>query len=555
MKKIILFLVLGIYQFYNAQQIISSNTTWSGNVFLSQKVIVNEGVTLNIEAGTLVQIAYVDSDGDNIGDVEIEVNGELIVNGTLGCSSVIFSPVVSSNDKKYWNGISINSKQLTTINGVEIYNANFGIRINSNSSINSSIIKNFNDVGIYCSPKIKNSTIKLNSITLSNGGTGILCDVDSSAIYTKSCIIDSCNNGVINAFSNFQLSNSKISNCKRIAVSTEDGKMEINNCLINGNYSFGIINSSSELKVSKSTIKDNYLGGIIIAGFANNNIQNSSIINNVGTQFEITDYKIFMGKNSSSGIYEGAPSIKVNNNNIYGDTTKIAIDSLNLFPLNIGDISSCLCGWHVSSDLNLLSYTPITGRLNYFKTDINIRYNYNLSTTATANVELTWKNDYEVIQSYTLNLYGNVGTDIGQIGLNNFYHNNRKFYLNLKNSYNNGSKRILLDGNPRDMKYQYSFGGNIISSNITTSDSIFDFSNNNLNTLFPLKYFYDISKKSINYSGYKISTILNSNVNEQLLPNTMSMSLNTTSDSDTICNASKLIAPNVSGATYNTNYK
>ena len=553
MKKIILFLVLGIYQFYNAQQIISSNTTWSGNVFLSQKVIVNEGVTLNIEAGTLVQIAYVDSDGDNIGDVEIEVNGELIVNGTLGCSSVIFSPVVSSNDKKYWNGISINSKQLTTINGVEIYNANFGIRINSNSSINSSIIKNFNDVGIYCSPKIKNSTIKLNSITLSNGGTGILCDVDSSAIYTKSCIIDSCNNGVINAFSNFQLSNSKISHCKRIAVSTEDGKMEINNCLINGNYSFGIINSSSELKVSKSTIKDNYLGGVIIAGFAKNNIQNSSIINNIGSQFEITDYKILIGKNSSNAIYEGAPSIVVENNNIYGDTTKIAIDSLNLFPIIQSDFDYDLYGIGINEypkNINLLGFTPITGRLNYFKTDVQVR-NIRISSKNNAVINVTWKNDYEIISSRKFSIAASAydgGTDVGEIGLNNFYHNNRLFYINISNE---GYNNLLLYGFPHNIKYQYSFGGKYISSNVLNTDSIYNFRNNNFNTLFPLKYFYDFSKKSINYTGYKITTIVNSNVDEQLLARPQGIYLRTTNDSDTLCNSSKLIAPNVSGASYN----
>ena len=374
MKKITLMFSLFVSILTNAQQIISTNTTWSGNVFLSQKVIVNEGATLKIEAGTKVQIAYLDANGDNIGDVEIEINGEIQIDGILGCSSVIFSPVTSTVDKKYWNGLTINSKKQNSISGVEIYNANRALTIKSNVIINSTLINNFYDVGIYLSPTVKSSTVKLNSITLKNGGTGIHSEIDSSNIYLNSSLIDSCVNGVINSFSNFKMSNSKISNCSRIAVSTEDGKMDINNCMINDNYSFGIINSSSDLKVSKTTIKDNYLGGIIIAGFAKNYVQNSSVINNIGSQFEITDYKFNIAKGSTFAVFEGSPFIKVNNNNIYGDTLKIAVDSLNLFPLLLSDVTADLYGISIQSpqSRNILRFTPVTGRLHSFNTDVQL---------------------------------------------------------------------------------------------------------------------------------------------------------------------------------------
>ena len=105
MKKIYFALLIFISTSAYCQQIISSNTTWSGSVFLSQKVIVNQGITLTINPTTNVVIGYVDANGDNIGDVEIEVNGKLNINGNIACSPVVFGPLTPSTNKKYWKGI------------------------------------------------------------------------------------------------------------------------------------------------------------------------------------------------------------------------------------------------------------------------------------------------------------------------------------------------------------------------------------------------------------------------------------------------------------------
>ena len=142
--------------------------------------------------------------------------------------------------------------------------------------------------------------------------------------------------------------------------------------------------------------------------------------------------------------------------------------------------------------------------------------------------------------------YSAGGTSVGDMALNNYYHLNKLFYLNIK-----PAGYVSLYGFPRNIKYQYSFGGKYISTNIWQTDSIYDFSNNNFNTYFPLKHFYDYSKKTINYSGYSISTISNSIVNDQLLIKSNQSALGTTNDSDTLCPSFKLIAPSIAGATYN----
>ena len=109
MKKNLLFLFLSLLGFsLKGQIVISSNTTWAGSMFLSQKVIVGQGATLTIDPSTNIVIGYVDANGDNIGDVELEVNGKLIIKGNVACSPVVFGPLTTSTNNKYWKGIKIN---------------------------------------------------------------------------------------------------------------------------------------------------------------------------------------------------------------------------------------------------------------------------------------------------------------------------------------------------------------------------------------------------------------------------------------------------------------
>ena len=65
-----------------AQVHISTDTEWTSDQVLTGAVIVDAGATLTIAAGVQVQTFFVDTDADNIGDVEIEVLGGLIINGT-----------------------------------------------------------------------------------------------------------------------------------------------------------------------------------------------------------------------------------------------------------------------------------------------------------------------------------------------------------------------------------------------------------------------------------------------------------------------------------------
>ena len=180
------------------QQIINSNTIWSGSIFLSQKVIVNQGVTLTINPSTNIVIGYIDANGDNIGDVEIEVNGKLNINGNIACSPVVFGPLTPSTNKKYWKGIKINSNVLNdSLFGVSINNADMPFNIMTSAVIRDCNLRMFESNGINFSPTNNNVLLQVQSTTIKKGRTGIYQSNSTSKLKADWLYIDSCVNAVI----------------------------------------------------------------------------------------------------------------------------------------------------------------------------------------------------------------------------------------------------------------------------------------------------------------------------------------------------------------------
>ena len=89
LKIIFSFIILNTVSI--AQTHITTDTEWTSDQVLTGAVIVDAGATLTIAAGVQVQTFFVDTDADNIGDVEIEVLGGLKINGTPA-NPVLFKP-------------------------------------------------------------------------------------------------------------------------------------------------------------------------------------------------------------------------------------------------------------------------------------------------------------------------------------------------------------------------------------------------------------------------------------------------------------------------------
>jgi plastocyanin len=65
-----------------ADQVIKSDTVWSGRITVRGVVVVGRSATLTIKPGTTVLFEKIDSNDDGIGDSEIRVLGRLLAKGT-----------------------------------------------------------------------------------------------------------------------------------------------------------------------------------------------------------------------------------------------------------------------------------------------------------------------------------------------------------------------------------------------------------------------------------------------------------------------------------------
>jgi len=85
---------------------ITADTTWSGTVVLRGQNVVRRGVTLTILPGTVVKFAWIDEDGDNIGDGELTVEGRFIAKGTKE-QPILFTSAREKPAMKDWTFVQI----------------------------------------------------------------------------------------------------------------------------------------------------------------------------------------------------------------------------------------------------------------------------------------------------------------------------------------------------------------------------------------------------------------------------------------------------------------
>lgn len=87
-----------------ADQVIHSDTSWSGLITVRGVVVVGRAATLTITPGTTVFFEKVDANNDGIGDSEIRVLGRLLAKGTHD-DPVFFQSAAANPRRKDWSYI------------------------------------------------------------------------------------------------------------------------------------------------------------------------------------------------------------------------------------------------------------------------------------------------------------------------------------------------------------------------------------------------------------------------------------------------------------------
>lgn len=154
---------------------ITEDTTWNGTVVLRGQNVVRRGVTLTLEPGTVVKFAWIDEDGDDIGDGELTVEGRLIAKGTRD-KPILFTSAKESPEPKDWTFVQISVSKDSLVEHCIFEYAFSGLQVHySTATIHNSLFRN-NFEGI----RFSTTDILIENNDIVDNYYGIRCEANGS---------------------------------------------------------------------------------------------------------------------------------------------------------------------------------------------------------------------------------------------------------------------------------------------------------------------------------------------------------------------------------------
>jgi len=150
-------------------QMLSTDTTWSGEVLIKGIVVVGKKATLTIEPGTVVRFARLDRNNDGIGDGEIRVLGRIIAVGTM-MKNIRFESAAENQQMKDWSYVLLyTSAQKSVIQYCQFSHAFSGVQIHfSKATIKDSLF-----TGNYEGIRFGRADLTVTNNIFANNETGI----------------------------------------------------------------------------------------------------------------------------------------------------------------------------------------------------------------------------------------------------------------------------------------------------------------------------------------------------------------------------------------------
>jgi len=254
---------------------ITSNTMWSGNIVVSNNVIVYSGVTLSISPGTTI----------------LYVNGaSLIVNGTLNAVGTLTSPITFNRNgaSGTWAGIVFNSGSSGSLSYCNVKNATTGVNCN----------------GYLPSITYSNVTNNTTGISITLNGTSTNPIAYDTIQNNTSC-------GISTSYSSFLCHHNIINNNGTYGIYCNN---TTNSPLLSPVlYNNKITNHTSGLFCYQSSP---YLGlADVVTHRGNVNNKGNNVITQNGTGIQAAyGSNVFLGQGNPGGRYSGYNSIFGNTN-------------------------------------------------------------------------------------------------------------------------------------------------------------------------------------------------------------------------------------------------
>jgi len=331
-RSIYIFILLICVSFPAISQIhITEDVDWTSNQILTSSIIIDEGATLTIHEGVKVQALFVDLDANEYGDIKIEVLGKINILGTL-VNPVIFEPYETTESRRYWGGIYINSPNFVndSLKHFHISNAPVGLTINTASTVHGAIVRNIENHGILVQSGDASSPISANlyDVDISNSdSTGI--HIGFANVNINWTRVDSCySSGLYAMASTITIKNSIFAK-NRLGISGCSNDWDIEGTVFEENARWGLLQSAGNLSLNESEVVNNGFDGVLIAN-GSADISNCSIKFNQGSGIQLTDqapypHDEWSGSCGGSGL---SSSISINNCNIFENAnTQIVVSS------------------------------------------------------------------------------------------------------------------------------------------------------------------------------------------------------------------------------------
>lgn len=125
---------------YLKEQLISQDTTWSGEIIIEGVVVIGRAATLTIMPGSAIRFKRIDRDQDGTGDSELRILGGIIAEGTADLP-ITFASAETNPTRRDWSYLLIYaSGQINRINFCEFRHGFSGLQVQfSTASVKNSL--------------------------------------------------------------------------------------------------------------------------------------------------------------------------------------------------------------------------------------------------------------------------------------------------------------------------------------------------------------------------------------------------------------------------------
>jgi hypothetical protein len=121
---------------------IGADAEWGGNVTVIGQLVVKKGATLTILPGTTVRFAWLDEDGNGIGDGELDVEGRLVARGTRE-RPIVFTSAREQPAPKDWTFVEISTSRESVVEHCLFEYAFTGLQVHlSSATVRASRFRN-----------------------------------------------------------------------------------------------------------------------------------------------------------------------------------------------------------------------------------------------------------------------------------------------------------------------------------------------------------------------------------------------------------------------------